>query len=534
MVTNNDIPADVETLQALLLQTRQQLAAHQKEKQILNKENQSLSQRIEELHLLIKAYQEEKRLAAARQFAPSSEKEALQYRLFNEAEAVDEPIEAEEKNALATDVKSHQRRGGRKPLPENLPRIDIIHDLKAEEKQCACGCEKEKIGEDVTEQLDIIPAKVRVLKHIKLKYACKHCDSPPQTAALPPQPIPKSQASPGFLAYVITSKYADALPLYRQCHILKRSGIDYARNTLCHQVVKAGELVRPLINLLQDQALSHPILQMDETTVQVLQEPDKVAQSKSYMWVMRGGPPQQRSIIFHYDPGRGKAVPQKLLAGYQGYLQTDAWHAYDAVHGEDIMAVACWAHARRKFKDAEKALPKSQQKRTGKVHQAIAFIQKLYAIEKEARALNNNERLLLRQRESIPALEKFKTWLDKQNVNPESKLGQAINYTLKFWSRLIVYCSDGRIEIDNNGIENKIRPFAIGRKNWLFSTSQNGAKASANLYSLIETAKANGLNEYDYLKWVFAKLPAATTVEEFEALLPWNIDKTDLVNWVHA
>lgn len=513
------LPSDVETLQALLVEAREQLSKK--------------DEKIHSLHQLLHAYQEEKRLAAARQFAPSSEKEAAQYYLFNEAECgARESVDAQA--ADTTQVNAHQRRGGRNPLPASLPRIEIVHDLSEAEKHCACGCSKEKIGEEIREQLDIIPAKVRVLKHIRLKYACKQCDTPPQVAVMPTQPIPKSQVSPGFLAYVVTSKYADALPLYRQCRILNRGGVDYARNTLCHQVVKAGELIQPLINLMQDKALSYPVLQMDETTVQVLNEPDKTAQSKSYMWVMRGGPPDQSSIIYHYDPGRGQAVPKRLLSGYHGYLQTDAWHAYDAVHSEHITGVACWAHARRKFKDAKKALPKSQKKSSGRIEQAIHYIKKLYAIEKRLRNASCEEKIQARQRDSVPVLKAFNAWLMKQQVNPESRLGNAINYTLTYWDRLNVYCTDGRLEIDNNGIENKIRPFAVGRKNWMFSTSQAGARASANLYSLIETAKANKLNEYDYLKWVFAKLPAANSVDDIDALLPWNIDSTELVNWVYA
>lgn len=518
-MTVDKLPDDVATLKALLIEAQERLAKK--------------DQKIHALHRLLHDYQEERRLAAARQFAPSSEKEAAQYRLFDEAECGAHEDEAT-RTTDTTEVKAHQRRGGRKALPADLPRIEIIHDLPEAEKHCPCGCSRTKIGETITEQLDIIPAKVRVLKHIRLKYACPHCDTPPCTAPLPPQPIPKSQVSPGFLAYVVTSKYADALPLYRQCHILNRSGVDYARNTLCHQVVKAGELTQPLINLLQDHAVSYPVLQMDETTVQVPNEPDKRAQSQSYMWVMRGGPPDQASIIYHYDPGRGQHVPQRLLAGYQGYLQTDAWHAYDIVHGEQITAVGCWAHARRKFKEAEKALPKSQQTQRGPIQQAIHFIKQLYAIEKRYRNATNEERQAARQRDSVPVLQDFHLWLLKQNVNPESRLGKAILYTLKYWDRLNVYCTDGRLKIDNNDIENSIRPFAIGRKNWLFSSSQAGVRASANLYSLIETAKANNLNEYDYLKWIFAKLPAANTIEDFEALLPWNIDATDLVNWVYA
>lgn len=517
---NRSLPEDVATLQAMVIDAR---------KALLKKER-----KIESLYQLIHAYQEEKRLAAARRFAPSSEQEAAQYRLFDEAESGAAESQTAEADTPPVAVKAHRRRGGRTPLPEHLPRVEIVHDLSETEKRCACGACREPIDQQVSEQLDIIPAKVRVLKHIRLKYACKHCDSAPQSAAMPPQPIPKSQASPGFLAYVITSKYADALPLYRQCHILSRGGVELPRHTLCHQVVKAGELVQPLINLLQDRALAYPVLQMDETTTQVLEEPGKAAQSQSYMWVMRGGPPGQQAIIYHYDPGRGQAVAKRLLAGYQGYLQTDAWSAYEAVHSDTVTAVACWAHARRKFIEAEKALPKNQRKRSGRIHQALAYIAKLYAVEKAHRQNTPEQRLAARRQNSLPVLEQFKTWLDKQNINPKSRLGQAIAYTLKNWDRLAVYCTDGRIEIDNNAIENKIRPFAVGRKNWLFSTSQAGARASANLYSLIETAKAHGLNEYDYLKWVFAKLPAAETVEHFEALLPWNIDKVELVKWVYG
>ena len=470
MVAMSDMATDtllerIETLEARLSDAHQALevseVAHHKVVHAKDKE-------IHSLHRIIDAFQEDKRLAQAQRFGASSEKDHPQQWLFDEAELGEqETEEPTPSNDNTISVKPHQRRGGRTPLPKNLLRIEVIHDIDEAQKVCSCGCSKERIGEDVSEQIDIIPAKVRVIKHIRPKYSCKRCSSAPEQAAMPAQPIPKSQASPGFLAYVVTSKYADALPLYRQCHILKRSGIDYARNTLCHQVVKAGQLIQPLINLLEETALNYPVLQMDETTVQVLREPNKAAQSKSYMWVMRGGPPGESSIIYHYDPGRGQAVPKRLLEGYRGYLQTDAWHAYDAVHGDNVTAVACWAHARRKFKEAEKALPKAKQKKAGRIQQAVSYIQKLYAVEKRHRLSTPHERLLARKEDSLPVLKDFKIWLDKQNINPESRLGKAISYTLNCWDRLQVYCTDGRIEIDNNGIENKIRPFAIGRKNWM-------------------------------------------------------------------
>ena len=221
---------------------------------------------------------------------------------------------------------------------------------------------------------------------------------------------------------------------------------------------------------------------------------------------------------------------KRLLEGYQGYLQSDGWHAYDAVHSEDIIGVACWAHVRRKFKDAEKA----NKTKSTRIRQAVATLQRLYKIEKQSRKQSAEDRHQTRQTHALPLLNEFKPWLETQNVNPRSRLGIAIQYTLNLWDRLIRYCDDGRLSIDNDAIENKIRPFAVGRKNWMFSASQAGANASANLYSLIETAKANNLNEYDYLKWVFAKLPQALTVEDVEQLLPWNIDKAKLVNGVYA
>ena len=234
-VTTEKLPNDIDTLKSLLLSTQQE---------------------VHRLQQLIALYQEERRLAKARQFGPSSEQESQQYYLFDEAESrVEEPSEHEAPSN--TQVKSYTRRGGRKPQPKDLPRIDIIHDLSDAEKRCDGGCEKHRTGEVCTEQLDIIPAKARVLNPIRYKYTCRACDSAPETATMPPQLLPKSQASAGFMAYVVTSKYADAIPVYRQCHMLNRAGLDVQRHTLCQQVVKAGERMQPLINLLMDPTLSY-------------------------------------------------------------------------------------------------------------------------------------------------------------------------------------------------------------------------------------------------------------------------------------
>ena len=306
---------------------------------------------------------------------------------------------------------------------------------------------------------------------------------------------------------------------------MQRIGVDLPRATLANWMIKAGHLVQPLINLMQDRLLSYDILQMDETTVQVLKESGRKAQSKSYLWLQRGGPPEHPVVLYHYDPGRGAAVATRLLDGFKGYLQTDGYDGYNAVVASNhLIHVGCMAHARRRFHDAVKA--QGRNKTRGKAHRGLALIQKLYGIEKQARNLEPEKRHAHRQRHARPILDEMRSWLDQAvgQVPPTSATGKALHYLHHEWPRLIRYLDDGRLEIDNNAAENAIRPFVIGRKNWLFSDSVRGVKASANLYSLIETAKANGLEPYAYLRYLFTELPKAETVDAIETLLPGNLD----------
>lgn len=486
---------------------------------------------IEKMALRIALLEEYNRLEKLRRFTSNSEKSANQQEMFNEAEfteAIEEVLtEAEEKTDQST--KSVKKKPGRKPLPPELPRVRIEHDLLDSEKSCACGCELSLIGEETSEQLDIIPAKFQVLQHVRKKYACKQCEAGVKTALLPAQPIPKSNASPGLLAHVSIAKYQDASPLYRQQSILNRAGVDIPRNTLSGWMIKAGTLAQPLLNILNDRLLEYPVMHCDETTAQVLKEVDKTAASKSYMWVRVGGPPTQPIRLFHYADSRRSAVVSELLDGYQGYLQTDDYAGYNAVvAGNNITQLGCWAHARRKFIEAKKATTAKNNK-TSKADVVIGMIAKLYTIEKKIKSLSETERHRIRQQESIPQLKKIRLWMDK-NLNstlPKGLLGKALSYMDKNWSKLNVYTQDGRLSIDNNPAENAIRPFVIGRKNWLFSASVQGAKSSANLYSLIETAKANGLEPYSYLRQVFTELPKSESVEQIEALLPWNVKLLD-------
>ena len=318
------------------------------------------------------------------------------------------------------------------------------------------------------------------------------------------------------------SKYADSLPLYRQSNILNRFGIEMNRTTLANWMIKCGDLVQPLINRFEEQLLSQPFIHMDETPVQVLNEAGKTAESKSYMWVRSAGPPGQRITLFDYDPSRSGAVPKRLLADYRGALMLDGYEGYEPVCREQSLTrLGCWVHARRKFVDVSKA----SKKKNSHAAYAIKLMAKLYAIEKANKDASPDARYQARLENAKPIIDKLKRWLDetKPKVPPKTTLGKALHYLDHQWPRLVGYLKDGRYPIDNNVVENAIRPFAIGRKNWLFSASVKGAKASANLYSLIETAKANGLEPYAYLKHVFTQLPNAQSYDDVDQLLPINM-----------
>ncbi|NIV34832.1 MAG: IS66 family transposase [Anaerolineae bacterium] len=496
------LPDDIEALKTLLVEERRKNA-----------------------HLL-----EQLNLLLSKRFGPSSEKlPADQLRLFNEAEQDASEADDAATQADTVTVAGHQRtKRGRKPLPDYLPRVEILHDLADEDKLCPCGCgAMVKIGEDVSEQLDVIPAKVQVLRHIRPRYACRDCgEGGVRQAPMPAQPIPKSLAAPGLLAHVATAKYVDALPLYRQEAILQRAGIELPRATLANWMVRSGELIQPLMNLLRDHLLAYDILQMDETTVQVLREPGRAAQSQSYLWVQRGGPPDKPVILYDYDPSRGQAVPERLLGGFAGFLQSDGYDGYHGVaRSPHITAVGCWAHARRKFDEAVKAQGKKGKPKAGRATHGLGFIQKLYRIERLYQDATPEARHAARSQQARPLLDEMRTWLETSlpQVPEQSAVGKALGYLANQWDRLVRYLDDGRINIDNNACENAIRPFVVGRKNWLFSNTPKGVTASAHLYSLIETAKANGLEPYAYLRYVFTQLPAAQTVTNFEALLPFNL-----------
>jgi transposase len=509
------------------------------ENRFLQHENSNLKYDVEHLAQLL-------RLLKRQRFAPTSEiTPPGQGTLFDEAEVLATEDEAAPKASEDEAKKKERKRGKpvRKSLPKDLPSIDTLIDIPENEKFCPkSGDALVKIGEEITEQLDLTPAKLFVQRTIRPKYICKCAlcqagDEAPSVAvdgarvtvaALPAQPIPKSFASPGLLAAIATAKYADALPLYRQESILARSGANLTRQTIAGWMVRCGEIVKPLINLAKDELLSGPVILCDETRVQVLKGTGKKPTAKSYMWCfMSGTNLGEKVILYELGPSRGHEVPARFLEDYEGYLHTDGYSAYEtlaAVHPK-IRLVGDWVHTRRKFDEAIKAFGKDF-KGEIKVKAGLAMINELFRIERSVIPEDaiDSERHRLRQELSRPLTEQLKAWADtlRPTVRPKSLSGVALNYMLERWPKLILFLEDPILGLDTNDVENAIRPFVTGRKNWLFSASVAGAESSAALYSLVSMARAYRHNPLEYLKAVFTEIPRAKTLADVEKLLPWN------------
>lgn len=477
---------------------------------------------------------------AARSEARGAEQKDL---FFNEAEALATqaaPAQAEDdaEDTSTTSVAAHQRaQRGRKPLDAALPRHLVRHELPEAERICPHdGTPLAEIGVEASEQLDIIPQQVRVIRHERVKYACPCCDAALRLAAKPAQIIPKGLLSENALAWVVTAKYEDALPLYRQAALLGRfGGMDLSRNTLAASVVRVGQAVQPVINLLRDHLLDAPLIFGDETKVQVLKEPGRAAQSQSFMWAQMTdgsgltgtGPPIR---LFGYSPSRSASAALALYAGVRrgSVLMSDGYEVYNRIaQTHQLVHLGCWAHCRRYFVEALDALPKKVRTPEQPAVQFVALIAQLYAVESHAREhkLNATARLRERQQVSVPVLARIQALLltHLHAVIPESLLGKALHYLHGQWPKLTCYVEDGSYPIDNNPCENSIRPFVVGRRNWLFSDTVGGVNASANLYSLLQTCKVNGVDPYRYLAALFTALPTAKTADDYEALLPWRM-----------
>lgn len=413
---------------------------------------------------------------------------------------------------------------GRKALPKSLPFIEKVYDLSDEEKQCSCGCTLTHIADDISEQLDIVPQMTFRVVHIRKKYACKTCEETIRSAKLPKQPIDKSMAAPGLLAGIIDSKFNRHTPLYRQEGMFAEAGVPITRGTLGNWLIRSANLLTPLIKLMEADVHDYDIAYADETPLQVLKEKDRPATSKSYMWLFIGGPPDKRAFVYQYRPTRSHQVPLQFFADFKGYLHADCYKAYTEL-GKlgPIQHVACWAHARRYFIDVAKT-----SKKEGLAHQVIQLIAKLYQLEKELKMEKASPELIFkgRQDKAAPILAQIKTLLEgaQLKVPPKIPLGVALFYTLNHWKALNLYLADGRLEIDNNLTERSIKPFVIGRKNWLFHGNDVGAHAGSVLFSLIETCKYHQVDVFSWFKYVLANIHPAQTMAQLEKLLPYNID----------
>jgi transposase len=433
-------------------------------------------------------------------------------------------IAAEAGQQLVTRQVKSRHLHGRGQLPAALERIEIEHDL--EDQACpACGHQRHRIGAETSEQLEYFPASFKVLKHIRHKYACSTCEQagyPPQiaTAKKPPQPIDKGLPGPGLLAYVVTSKLGDHLPLYRLENIFTRQRVEIPRSTMCAWMRAAGELVQPLVALLRARIVQSRVISTDDTTVPI-QSPGAKQCRQGRIWCYLGDEANPY-IVYDYTPSRTRDGPARWLAGYEGYLQADAYGGYDGLfHSQRVTEVACWAHARRKFYDAQD----SDRRRAAEM---LAMIGELYALEREAKQADEAARLKLRQDRAVPVLTRIKTWLDAEReiVLPRSPLAGAIGYALNQWQALQAYTTQGYLAIDNNASERALKRVAIGRKNWLFAGHDEAAASHARLWSLIASCERHQIDPQRYLTCVLAKI-SQTPAAELNQFLPDAWAKAD-------
>ena len=487
------------------------------------------------------ALQEELNLYRRQRFGRSAELHPPQGEVFNEAEveaespvngdAACEPETSDSDVATLADDGAENSEPGkakkRRPrLPPALPRKVITISLPPEAQICdCCNQPMHVMGEEIREELELIPAHVHVTRYVREKYSCRCCEQHGTTGSVKVAPvvpalIPKSYATPSLVAQIIVNKFQFALPLYRQETLFAGLDIPLSRQTQSQWLLKVADRLKPLRALMHKALLAQPLIFADETPLNVLSQ----ASCQSSMWLYGTGRDVRDTedstphlVLYDYQDTRSGRCPAEFLAGYTDYLQVDGYSGY---HGTEARLVGCMAHARRQFEAAPRAQPNTK---VGKAVWALSLIQKLYRIEKACQGCPPEDVYRRRQSESLPLMEEFGQWLSKTEVLPKGYLGKAIGYCQKQWPKLMRYLEDGRLSIDNNRAERAIKPFVIGRKNWLFANTEAGAHASALLYSLVETARINGLNPYDYLQALLTALKSPDADIDWETLLAWNI-----------
>ncbi len=443
--------------------------------------------------------------------------------LFDEAEVSSDKKEDNgdlESEDEYEDISFRRKKGGRKKLPKNLPRERVIHELPECELQCDCGSSLCHIGEDVSEELHFVPAKLLVKEHVRYKYACKSCEENIKRAPAPFRPLGKALASSSLISDVLVKKYEDHLPLYRQSKIWGRLGIHISRQTISNWVISCGDKFDPIVELMKEDILSSDYVCSDETSLNVLQS----SKETNYMWLHMSGVRERRALLYEYDESRSQKAIKEFVDKFTGYHQCDAYSSYNKLHNKKgVIGIGCMSHARRKFMDILKIV---KNKACGVSYKIVGLMKKLYSLEQEIKEHDPDEKKRKREEKAKPILDKIYELLIKykNKAPPGGMLAKAINYSLNQWDKLSGYLKDGRIRIDNNDAERAIKPFVIGRKNWLFSNSENGAKASCIIYSLIETCKANNIKAFDYLKYLLENIRDDMTTKQLRCFLPYNID----------
>lgn len=502
--TINDLPDDIDALKRIIVDQLQAMERMQQQHEAA-------------LAALLRRY-----------YGPRSERfDPRQLLLFGQqveqAELNTASVEDEAGEVLVTRRVRRRDPHGRGALPKHLERVDIEHDI--ENKACPqCGQDRCRIGQEISEQLEYFPASFKVLRHIRHKYACGKCEHDGYNpnivcAPKPAQPIDKGLPGPSLLAYVVTSKLADHLPLYRLENIFARSQVHVARSTMCAWMRVAGQLVTPLVNLMTERIRRSRVIHTDDTTVPI-QSPGAKQCRKGRIWCYLGDT-DHPYIVYDYTPSRGRDGPAGWLAGYKGYLQADAYGGYDGIyHSQGVTEVACWAHARRKFYDAQDSDPQ----RAGQI---LALVGELYSVERQAKETDEATRLALRQTRSQEILAEIRTWLDAErpSVLPRSPMAEAITYALNQWEALVVYTTCGFLSIDNNASERALKRVALGRKNWLFAGNDEAAASHAKLWSLIASCQRHELDPQRYLTSVLAKIHQ-TPLDDLPQFLPdvWKRD----------
>lgn len=514
MLTHADLPNDIAALKAMVLERESALAVKETVVVELREQVSTHALEIEHLKLLIAKL---KRM----QFGRKSEKldrEIQQLELRMEELQADQGALQIEQPPRQTNRPSARRT----PLPPHLPR-DVQFHLPAETSACSqCGATMKRLGEDVSEQLEYIPARFKVIRHVRPKYACSCCDHIAQAAA-PTRPIVRGLAGPGLLAHILVAKYCDHLPLYRQSVMYAREGVALERATMAEWVGGASGLLAPLVDAIRRHVMAASKLHADDTPVPVL-APGRGKTKTGRLWVyVRDDRPAAGTaapaVWFAYTENRKGEHPQRHLARYHGILQADAYGGYQAIYGTgQVVEAACWAHARRKFYELHQARPSTV------TAEALRRIGALYAIEAKIRGKPPDERRRIRQVGARPLLDALQAWLRTimETLSRKSDTTAAILYALNRWQALVRYCDDGAIEIDNSAAERALRGVALGCKNYLFVGADSGGERAAAIYSLVETAKLNGMDPEGYLRQVLACI-ADHPINRIDELLPWNM-----------